>query len=70
MSNKLIQILSEGYEALFRIPENTPEENIRSYWSKYILHTEHHEGTNFEDFMDEFFPEANFEREFLEEIYL
>lgn len=71
MKSKLIQILSEDYEALFKIPQNTTEEKIRSYWSEYTAFKEVVcEETNFEDFMDEIFPEAEFERQFLEEINL
>jgi hypothetical protein len=71
ISSKLIQLISEDYEALFLIPSMTTEKEVRKYWADYSIYDDAcEEGINFEDYMDEFYPEANFERQFVEEINL
>lgn len=71
MTSKLIQLMGENYEALFKVPGDTTEEEIHKYWTDYGIYDDAcKEGINFEDYMDEFYPEANFERQFVDEINL
>lgn len=72
MTSKLIQLINnDEYEALFLVPKDTTEEKVRKYWNDYCIYDDAcEEGITFQDYMDEFYPEAKFERQFVDEIHL
>lgn len=72
MKKKLIQLLGDDYEALFEVPYDTTEEHIRIFYTTFQKHDENKllDDSNFENYMAEFFPEAGFDRVFVDEIYV
>jgi len=66
MSERLIQLLSEGVEELWSFPKDITDEQVKELWEEYKLSDEE----SFEDYIDTLPEYSKAERLFVDEIYV
>jgi hypothetical protein len=64
---RLIQILGEGIEELYNVPDDVTDENIKELYSHYKQQNDYE---TFEEYLDEYCPQMQMERVFVDEIYV
>lgn len=67
---RLIQLMGENVEELWNFPDETTDEQIKSWYKEYEDDTCEHNEENFESFMENRYPELDCERLFVDEIYV
>jgi len=64
---RVVQIFTDGYEGLYQFNDVISDEQIKGYWDEYVRS----EYDNFEEFMNETYPDIHCERFFVDsEIYI
>lgn len=65
---RLIQLLGEGIEELWEFPDDITDEEIKEVYKTYQNHPDYEE--SFEEYLEEYNPQMQGERKFVDEIYI
>jgi len=63
---RIVQILGDGVEELWKFPEDVTDDEIKMLWKEYELS----DSDNFEEYLVETAPQVQGERIFVDEIYV
>jgi len=64
---RLVQLLGDGIEELYNFPDDVTDEEIKTLYSEYLRMDEYE---TFEEYLDEYAPQVQGERLFVDEIYV
>ena len=64
---RLIQLLGEGIEELWEFPNDVTDEDIQKLYKEYEDNDEY---DLFEEYLDEYAPQMQGERKFVDEVYV
>jgi len=76
MSRRLIQLLGDGVEELYYFPEDVTDEEIQKLYKEWDWFTaeesskDNNEYTTFEEYLEEYAPQMDAERVFVDEVYV
>lgn len=64
---RLIQLIGNGLEELWEFPDDVTDEQILKAYKAYINHPDYE---SFEEYINEYNPQLQGERKFVDEIYI
>ena len=64
---RLVQLLGDGIEELYSFPDDVTDEEIKTLYNEYL---EMDEYETFEEYLEEYAPQVQGERLFVDEIYV
>jgi len=64
---RIIQILGDGIEELWQFPDDVTDKEIKNLYEKYQNNEDYE---TFEDYIDEYVPQMDGQRIFVDEIYV
>lgn len=73
---RLVQLLGDGIEELWEFPDDVTDEEIQKLYKEWEWFTaeeslkDNNKYTTFEEYLDEYAPQVQGERKFVDEIYV